>query len=250
MPLLVDAYNVLHVVGVLPPDLAGIDLEELAVLIAESRFRDEEAVLACDGVSKPHQVEQTGRVEVRFAGPGVTADDLILRLVRDSSAPRRITVVTSDREIAVNARRRRAVVISSEAFLEMLASDRQRPGTGGPPPASTPSSEAAGRRQVEHWLRFFGVDETRFDPPADGSDAEERPGRPRPTTPAPPHAAPDTPEPPKPRSRSEDPEKPPIMNAEHLDEIRAEDVRSLDMDRLLGGSDEATPDRDETDSNG
>ena len=41
MPLLIDAYNVLHVVGVLPPDLAGIDLEELAILIAKSRFRGE-----------------------------------------------------------------------------------------------------------------------------------------------------------------------------------------------------------------
>ena len=30
MPVLVDAYNVLHVVGVLPPEHAGIDLEELA----------------------------------------------------------------------------------------------------------------------------------------------------------------------------------------------------------------------------
>ena len=45
VPLLVDAYNVLHVVGVLPPDLAGIDLEELAILITNSRFRGEEAVL-------------------------------------------------------------------------------------------------------------------------------------------------------------------------------------------------------------
>ncbi|MCP4796796.1 MAG: NYN domain-containing protein, partial [Phycisphaeraceae bacterium] len=113
MPLLVDAYNVLHVVGVLPPDLAGIDLEELAILISRSRFRGEEAVLVCDGVPKPHQVDETGRVHVRFAGAGVTADDLILRLVRGSSAPRRLTVVTSDREIAVNARRRRAGVISS-----------------------------------------------------------------------------------------------------------------------------------------
>jgi hypothetical protein len=49
------------------------------------------------------------------------------------------------------------------------------------------------------------------------------------------------------------PDSRPIMNAEHLDEIRTEDVRSLDMNHLLGDADEPTPPApplpDETDSN-
>jgi predicted RNA-binding protein with PIN domain len=252
VPLLVDAYNVLHVVGVLPPDLAGIDLEELAILITNSRFRGEEAVLVCDGVSKPHQVDETGRVHVRFAGPGVTADDLILRLVRGSSAPRRLTVVTSDREIVVNARRRRATVISSEAFLEFLASDRQRPASGGGTPTSTPASQAADRRQVEHWLRVFGVDEELLDLGSGAIDADATADLPAPKSPAPPSAEPDPPDPPMPRP-GDHPDSRPIMNAEHLDEIRTEDVRSLDMNHLLGDADEPTPPApplpDETDSN-
>ena len=56
MPTLVDAYNVLHVVGVLPPELAGIDLEELAALLEGSRFGREEVLLICDGIPKPNQV--------------------------------------------------------------------------------------------------------------------------------------------------------------------------------------------------
>ncbi len=242
MPLLVDAYNVLHVVGVLPPDLAGIDLEELAILIAQSRFRGEEAVLVCDGVIKPHHVEAGGRVHVRFAGAGVTADELILRLVRGSSAPRRVTIVTSDREIAVNARRRRATVISSEAFLEILASDRQhRPSERRTPP-STPSSQGADRRQVEHWLRLFGVDENLLELESGSLDAEAAPppatgpadasgGSPSSTPPA----AGEEVKPPA----TNDPEAPPIMHAEHLDEIRSEDLRSLDMNRLLEDSGES-----------
>ena len=257
MPLLIDAYNVLHVVGVLPPDLAGIDLEELAVLIAKSRFRGEEAVLVCDGVNKPHQVDETGRVHVRFAGAGVTADDLILRLVRGSSAPRRLTVVTSDREIVVNARRRRAAVISSEAFLETLASDRRGRSSGGTAPPSTSSSHVADRRQVEHWLRLFGVDEKLLDLESGVSDAEA-PSRPTTdaadetigTPPAPPPGP--TPDRAKP-TVVPDPDSPPIMNAEHLDQIRTEDVRSLDMNRLLEDSGESPPSPstppDETDTN-
>ena len=50
-----------------------------------------------------------------------------------------------------------------------------------------------------------------------------------------------------------DPDSPPIMNAEHLDQIRTEDLRSLDMNRLLGDSGESPPSPpkppDETDSN-
>ena len=260
MPLLIDAYNVLHVVGVLPPDLAGIDLEELAILISKSRFRGEEAVLVCDGVTKPHRVDETGRVHVRFAGPGVTADDLILRLVRGSSAPRRLTVVTSDREIVVNARRRRAAVISSESFLETLASDRQTGSSAGNTPSSTSSSQGTDRRQVEHWLRLFGVDEKLLDlesgvvdpaaPPRPTPDAADVTTGPPPSTTAPP-----TPDRPK-RARPTDlpdPDSPPIMNAEHLDEIRTEDVRSIDMNRLLGDSGESPipppPSTDEADPN-
>lgn len=251
MPLLVDAYNVLHVVGVLPPDLAGIDLEELAILISRSRFRGEEAVLVCDGVPKPHQVDETGRVHVRFAGAGVTADDLILRLVRGSSAPRRLTVVTSDREIAVNARRRRAGVISSESFLETLASDRGGRDASGNTPPSTATSHVAGRRQVEHWLRLFGVDEALLDleagaidagtDPAPAAETSDPPGRsPSASTPASTPGEPEAPPPPKPPV-ADDPNAPPIMNAEHLDEIRSEDVRSLDMNRLLEDSGESAP---------
>ena len=40
---------------------------------------------------------------------------------------------------------------------------------------------------------------------------------------------------------ADDPKAPPIMNAEHLDEIRSEDVRSLDMNRLLEDSGESAP---------
>ena len=48
MHVLVDAYNVLHVVGVLPPEHAGIDLEELADLIAASRYGGHPVLLVCD----------------------------------------------------------------------------------------------------------------------------------------------------------------------------------------------------------
>ena len=42
MSLIVDTYNVTHVVGILPPDLAGIDTLGLIRLLANSRFQREQ----------------------------------------------------------------------------------------------------------------------------------------------------------------------------------------------------------------
>src|SRR5215475_3283389 len=101
MPLLVDAFNVLHVTGILPPDLAGIDLDELADLVEASRFCREDTWIVCDGM-RPRQRE---RVWFSWSGTAAKADDLIVALVRRSSAPRSMTVVTSDRTLAALVRR-------------------------------------------------------------------------------------------------------------------------------------------------
>ncbi|MDG2021576.1 MAG: NYN domain-containing protein [Phycisphaerales bacterium] len=224
MPTLVDAYNVLHVVGVLPPELAGIDLEELAALLAGSRFDRDEVLLICDGIPKPHRVEGDGRIHVRFAGAGTTADELIIHLVRTSSAPRRLTVVSSDREITEHARRRRAAVLSSESFLALLAKDhagkpRSNPGAG----KRTAGTHRPDRRQVEDWLKLFNVEDDLLD-----LDAH---------APRPPRSSEDPPQ------ADGDSETPPVVStndpsnsaleAGHLDEIRLEDIERIDMSELL-----------------
>lgn len=224
MPTLVDAYNVLHVVGVLPPELAGIDLEELAALLEGSRFGREEVLLICDGIPKPNQVEDGRRVHVRFAGAGTTADELIIRLVRRSSAPRRLTVVTSDREIAQHARRRRAKVLSSGAFLASLVEDHAaKPRADRRSPRRPTGIHPADRRQVEQWLRLFNVEEDLLDleslaPKPSPSPTDETPPREDPAAP-----------PVKPPTRSSNP----LLNAGHLDDIRLEDVEKINMSDLL-----------------
>ena len=54
MPLLVDTLNVLHVTGVLPPELAGPEPADLAAWIERSRYRRQKVSLVCDG-QKPSQ---------------------------------------------------------------------------------------------------------------------------------------------------------------------------------------------------
>ena len=135
MPLLIDAWNVLHQTGVLPPDLAGVGLQGLGVLIHRSRWAREQITLVCDGTpSGPHMGLGTG-IRAVFSGHDREADDLIEGLIAASTAPRRLIVVSSDRRIKAAARKRGCTVLTSQAFLERLVHDAERPprAAQGPP---------------------------------------------------------------------------------------------------------------------
>ena len=158
MPIVVDAYNVLHVTGVLSPDLAGGDLAELASLIATSRYRRDHVLLACDGVATPAgaKVREPG-VRIAFAGGGQTADAYIARLVNTSTAPRRLAVVSSDRAVLKVARRRGCETVTSERFLAQLESDRG--SFRAEPDPRKPDPDGISREAMENWIATFGIDE-------------------------------------------------------------------------------------------
>jgi hypothetical protein len=158
--LVVDTYNVLHVTGVLPPELAGLEVAGLAALIALSRYAKAAAWLVCDGVGPPLSTRDGGRILTKYAGHGRSADDEIERLIERSSAPRRMTVVSSDHRVRQAARRRRCRWLRSEEFLEHLAADVQRGRGQGPRRALTLDRSALPlhRDEVQRWVERFGLD--------------------------------------------------------------------------------------------
>lgn len=232
--LVVDAYNVLHVVGVLPPDLAGLEPPGLARLIGVSRWRNEEAHLVCDGaaplVREPigevmdrgaariWRIEDAPRVSIVHVGVGRDADTFIEELLEKATAPRRMTIVSNDRRLRGAARRRKARWLSSEDFLRQLASDHAasptRLNTGPADPASDMDQAA-----VKRWLKTFGFDPAladRRDPPPVKKEAPRR----------------DAQDPPEPGPA----ERKPLE--EDADLWRAGfDPDDLDMDKWLGSSD-------------
>ncbi|MFM7259857.1 MAG: NYN domain-containing protein [bacterium] len=155
MPLIIDTYNVLHVTGVLPPELAVGEPEALARLVSASRYAADAVWLVCDGV--PRGASHVGRILIEGAGPGRSADDHIMRFLDRSSAPRRVTVVTSDRAIARHARARGAEAIRSENFLAHLAEDVRRARPRKPTSPDPRRSVPLGEREVAGWMRLFGI---------------------------------------------------------------------------------------------
>lgn len=175
--LLIDTSNVLHVTGVLPTHLAGLDVPMLARLIAASRYGRRRSVLVCDGVGPPAAAsgplalpdahssmpaptntapsgKEIAGLDVVYAGAGREADDVIELLIARDSAPRRLLVVSTDRRIARAARRRQARSISSEDFLRQLANDSDKPKAKPLPGFATqvPLNQYA----VGYWMAMFG----------------------------------------------------------------------------------------------
>lgn len=158
--LIVDAYNVLHVTGVLPPRLAGIGVPGLIRLMSHSRYRTRSMTLVCDGASGGRDSGLSmGPVRVLFSGRGREADDLIEGLI-DRYGRGGLTVISSDKRLRRAARRRGAESLESAAFLEHLVEDEARPAREHLPVFAT--EIPLDRYSVAHWMREFGFDE----PPA------------------------------------------------------------------------------------
>ncbi|MCK6483099.1 MAG: NYN domain-containing protein [Phycisphaerae bacterium] len=161
MPVLVDGYNLMHAAQASPhgSELTGRGL--LCRLLGDwSQRRGEAVTIVFDGAAPaPGLAEQLGdsRITVRYSADR-TADALIAEQIAASSAPRRLLVVSSDREVQRAARRRGAAIAESPAFVAQmmreLADDR---------PAGADREPSDKRRGVEgarrdEWIERFGFD--------------------------------------------------------------------------------------------
>lgn len=163
MPLLIDGYNLLHAAGLArrrygPGGLEKARRSLLAFLAGSLGAEASEATVVFDAASPPAgaapQAEYQG-ITVLFAASHADADSLIEELIRSSSAPKQLTVVSGDHRVEQAARRRRARAITSEAFLEQL---RRRPRHT--PKSSVPQEPAEKQQgpeaaEAEFWTHEF-----------------------------------------------------------------------------------------------
>lgn len=188
MLILIDGCNLLHVEGVLPPEVAGVDATGLAALVAGSRYRREETILVMDGPRSGGGGRD--RVRVVASGAGRSADAWIAAMVDRSTSPRSILVVSSDREVIRHARRRRCRVLDAESFLRQIGEDAvsTRSGRrGGPLPRGHARHEPI---DTDGWIRAFGIAEADLDLPAAASAPPHSPATTPSASPPPPKGTP------------------------------------------------------------
>ena len=157
MPLIIDGNNLLH--APMPPALAGLDEARLCRLLADGPWRRRRMVVVCDGAPGPlQQVESPdAAVEIVYSGPNRSADDVIIKMIDSDSAPRRLVVVSNDRQIQRAARRRRAKVSTCEQFIRQLAA-MANAAAAEPAKPRKPRRPGLSETDVDEWLELFGLD--------------------------------------------------------------------------------------------
>ena len=156
--ILIDGYNLVHRAQELKPG-PGRTLREsrdkLINLLSWALGNGEARFLVvfdgADGGSTANAKEGgSGRVEVRYSRPPEKADDLIRRLVEEKiDRVERLTVVTSDLEVARHARAMGADVSLSDLFLaSVLGPTRESSGEVEKPTTLT-------KKELEEWAEVF-----------------------------------------------------------------------------------------------
>jgi len=164
MATIIDGYNVLHVVGILARGVGPGSLHRarLALLnfLAESLEPEEvgRTTVVFDAHDPPPGLPRAMKhrgLAVCFAAEYEDADSQIEELIRRDSAPRRLTVVSSDHRVQRAARRRKARPVDSDQwYADLVRRRRQRrqatsAGSARPP---VPLLE----EDVNYWIRQFG----------------------------------------------------------------------------------------------
>jgi hypothetical protein len=156
MPYIIDGHNLI-------PKIPGLSLQDLddeiqlvKMLQEFCRINRKQVEVFFDNAPPGQPVARNyGSVVARFVREGGTADRAIHnKLKRLGGEARNWTVVSSDREVQVNARNLRSKVISSEVFAQQLME------VLGESAESTPESQnELSPQEVEDWMQIFGLDE-------------------------------------------------------------------------------------------
>jgi predicted RNA-binding protein with PIN domain len=186
MSTLIDGYNLLNTVGIVGPrpGPGGLERSRLALLnfLAESLDAAEipRTTVVFDAHDAPPglpRVLNHRGITVRYAAKYDEADTLIEELIQADSAPRRLTVVSSDHRLQKAARRRRARAVDSDVwYAEVVRRRRERHAAAptGPAHPAVPLLE----EDVNYWVRQFGGQEVLDRVIAEEQTAGQREGPP------------------------------------------------------------------------
>jgi len=157
VPFLIDGNNLIHALRQAGIEVGRVGLRQLLGRLSSG---GEKVQLVFDGpppAEVPGGQSDDRGLEVAYSAAR-SADELIVERIAGDTAPRRLTVVSSDREIRRAARRRRCRLATSQDFIEFLLRALVRRAKSRPaePPEKRKGLTA---EQARRWLRELGLDE-------------------------------------------------------------------------------------------
>jgi predicted RNA-binding protein with PIN domain len=156
---IIDGNNLLHAIFKLEEDAGAInDVGLCRVLSKYFKLMGEKGEIIFDGTGPPEKgrFDNISNLEVFFAGLGTDTDTVIEDKISVSSAPKGLTIVSSDRRLRAAARKRKATSIKSDVFWNDVQKQLSRKR-----PVKEPAEKRQGLNEgeTEKWLEFFGFEQ-------------------------------------------------------------------------------------------
>lgn len=164
--LVIDGYNLLHAAGLArrrygPGDLERARENLLRLIASQVSLEQRRRTTFVFDAKDPHPAASGHGAHadmlVLYAQEDEEADDLIERLIAVHSAPRQLMVVSSDHRLHKAARRRKAVPIDSDEFLDECARRAYARRSERAEPEVKPEGHASPAELAE-WLAVFDID--------------------------------------------------------------------------------------------
>lgn len=157
--IIIDGHNLLHSIVKISDDASSInDLQLCWIISRYLKAIREKGEIIFDGTGPRDKTpfDNIAYLEVLFAGLGSDADTVIEDKIRASSAPKRLSIVSSDRRLRDAARTRKATTVKSEVFWDNLKKQlRQKK------PVKEPEAKRSGltESETQQWLDIFGIEQ-------------------------------------------------------------------------------------------
>ena len=168
---LIDGYNLMHAAGAVGPKELGRQafqrkrrrfLSELADSLGIDRARETTVVFDANSPPADFSLETSYKgLTLIFALGDENADARIEQLIGHHSAPKTLTVVSSDRRVRQAATRRKARAIKADDFLDLVDrwkahSGRESHSQPAPPSSPVDRNSPPSAEEAAHWLQEFG----------------------------------------------------------------------------------------------
>jgi predicted RNA-binding protein with PIN domain len=157
--VIIDGHNLLHSIVKISDDSSSIgDLQLCWIISRYLKAAGETGEIIFDGTGPrdKSQFDNIANLEVLFAGLGTDADTVIEDKIRANSAPRRLSIISSDRRLRDAARTRKATAVKSEIFWDNLQKQLRQKKTVKEPEAKRSGLTESETRQ---WLDIFGIEQ-------------------------------------------------------------------------------------------
>jgi hypothetical protein len=157
MPVIIDGHNLLWLIRNQEEEQSITDAGLCGILDVYFGLTHEYAEIIFDGIGPPDKSGFDGikNLEITFSGRATDCDTLVENKITDSTAPKRLVIVSSDRRLRDAADKRKATAIKSEDFWEDVKKriSKHKPG-------KEPAQKRKGLTQseTELWLKEFGID--------------------------------------------------------------------------------------------